>query len=286
MEVTESAIFTPLAATEDSVTGKRWRAILIKSGWGSNGYYTEQALRNDGTRVFPKGTLVFLDHATPEERESRPFGSVDKIAGYLVTDAVWNAEESGLEAEVEFIQDVIPRVNALHDKVGLSIRASVKSELGNMDGKRGRIITELVGSRSVDLVVRAGAGGRLLEVLESETDTEMDEQMEKEILDAVADLKTALSGEIAGLGTRLSAVEESLAAEAEVVETAPSVAPAVSADEIRALFAEELAKLPQPVAESAAAAEGDEEDEEVEESATKSDEVKLPKRWAVSKGNN
>jgi hypothetical protein len=277
-DVQESAT---IAVDESVATGKRWNAVLIKAGWGSKAYYTEEALKRDGAMVFPAGTPVFLDHQTPEERELKPFGSVTNLAGELATDAVWDEEQQGLTAEIEIFDHEQARVKSIAKRVGLSIRARTTAERGTMEGRSGRIVTGLVGAKSVDLVVRAGAGGGFLDVLESDVDIEMEEQQMDEVLKALA----GLSERFDKVDTRLTDIEESLVA--EVVEVEVPEAAVVEEIDLAALVAAEVAKLnlaPAPTAvQESADDEGTEENaDDVEESAT---EIKLPSRWAV-KGNN
>lgn len=273
-----------IAVDTADATGKRWNAVLIKAGWGSKAYYTEEALRRDGATVFPAGTPVFLDHQTPEERELKPFGSVTNLAGELATAAVWDEEQQGLTAEIEIFDHEQARVKSIAKRVGLSIRARTTAERGTMEGRSGRIVTGLVGSRSVDLVVRAGAGGQLLDVLESDIDTEMEESHMDEVLKALA----GLSERFDTVDKRLTDIEESLVAEpeAEVVVEAPEAA-VIDTVDIAALIAAEVAKLqiPAVVVQESADTEGTEENaDDVEESASETT-IKLPSFWAV-KGNN
>lgn len=283
-QIAESAELSESAG--DSATGKRWRAVLIKSGWGSKAYYTEEALKRDGPEVFKAGTPIFLDHQTPNERDAKPFGSVQNFAGELATDAVWDAEEGGLVAEVEIFEHEQARVRSLAKRVGLSIRATTTAERGSMEGRSGRIVTGLLGARSVDLVVRAGAKGQLLEVLES--DEEMEEQQMNEALEAINALAETVNKRFDGIDGKIKDIEESLTAEAEVeveVESQEETAPALTEESVTALIAAEIAKIPTAtvvVAESASL-EGNEETDEVEESAT---ELYTPKHWAVVKENS
>lgn len=277
-EVVESATLTQDAA---DATGKRWNALLIKAGWGSKGYYTEEALKKDGPLVFKAGTPIFLDHQTAEERDSKPFGSVQNLAGELATDAIWDAEEGGLVAEVEIFEHERARVRSLAKKVGLSIRARTIAERGTMEGRSGRIVTGLVGARSVDLVVRAGAGGQLLDVLESEDDTEMEEQHMDEALEAINKLSVDQDAKFAALEKRFTDLEESLVVEAEPEAVVAEVEPVDITQTVTDIITAELAKFKELLAtnDESADDEGTEENaEEVEESAV---EIKLPSFWAV-----
>lgn len=273
-------------------TGKRWSALLIKAGWGSKGYYTEEALKRDGSSVFAAGTPIFLDHQTAEEREAKPFGSVQNFAGELATDAVWDEEQQGLVAEVEIFDHEQARVKSIAKRVGLSIRARTIADRGTMEGRTGRIITGLVGAKSVDLVVRAGAGGKFLDVLESDIDTEMEEQqMNEEVVEALGNLTARFDS----IDSRLTEIEESLTAEAAIVEEVPAavvtettvdeVAPQFDAEKITELIAAEVAKLQAINTQESAELNGNEENaDDVEESAVSS-EIKQPRHWAV-KGTN
>lgn len=142
------------------LTGNVWRVRIIQTGQGSSGIYTESVLRQYGPAAFPKGTRVFFNHMTENEEWDRPAGDVTKIAGKLRTDPVY--EGDGLYGEIEFGESALPIVRDFHDVIGLSIRAGGWSD---EDG----VIQEIVPSKlnSVDLVTEPGAGGRLIELMES-----------------------------------------------------------------------------------------------------------------------
>lgn len=280
IDIVESATLTLNA---EDATGKRWRARIIKSGWGSKGFYTPEALSTDGPTVFKAGTPIFMDHPTPDEREIYQFGKVSNLVGELATDAVWNAEESALDADVEIYDHQVDLVKSVAKRVGLSVRATCRSERGTVEGRTGRIITGLVGAKSVDLVVRAGAGGQLLEVLESESEQEMEEQQMDEVLKAIQALSENVDNRFATVDAKFSEIEESLAAVAEVeAEEKPEVEAAESVDiekTVAELVAAEVAKLHQT--QESAEHEGNEENAELLEESATNTELKLPKFWAV-----
>lgn len=285
-DVVESATLTQDA---QDATGKLWRALLIKAGWGSKGYYTEEALRNDGPQVFKAGTPIFMDHLTPDDKEFYQFGKVANLVGELATDAVWDPITKGLAADVEIYEHRRELVNAVAKKIGLSIRATTTADRGTIEGRTGRIITGLVGAKSVDLVVRAGAGGQLLDVLESESEQEMEEQQMDEVLAAIKKLSEDSDTRFAAIDSKLADVEESLAAlpvaevEAETDEKADKADDAVeplTAEAVQTLIAEAVAKIKLGDVQESADHEGDEENvDDVEESAT--DTLKLPARWVA-----
>lgn len=149
------------------VTGKnRWRARLIKVGAGSSGFYTEDALRETGPTAFPAATKINADHHQNwRELEEQPAGSVTTLIGAIATEPVF--ADDGLYAEVEFSDEWAPFVEQFHPILGLSINASgYGSEMTEMGLP---IIEGIIPSplNTVDLVTVAGAGGKLLELVES-----------------------------------------------------------------------------------------------------------------------
>lgn len=148
------------------VSGTRYRARLIEGDrWGSSGYYPREVLERDGPNVWPESTQIYLDHPTEREDWERPERSVRDLAGKITSTPVY--ESDGLYADVEFYPHTAPVLEALWADVGMSIRAAGTTESGKRDGRTGPIITSLSEGLSVDVVTRAGAGGKLVSLLES-----------------------------------------------------------------------------------------------------------------------
>lgn len=141
---------------------------LITPGWGSSGYYSPQVLENAATdKVWPKGTHVFFDHPSESEMFDRPERSVRDLAAIFTEDAYWDGEQLVAEANVigpyrELVTDPV-----FVEAVGMSIRADAESTVGEAEGRKGKIMVRLEEGTSVDLVTRAGRGGKVLAVLES-----------------------------------------------------------------------------------------------------------------------
>ena len=151
--------------------GHRYRARLIEGDrWGSSGYYAREVLERDGPTVWPPGTQVYLDHPSASESVDRPERSVRDLAGKITSTPVYEAD--GLYADVEFYPYVAPIIEAMWGDVGMSIRASGTAETAERDGRTGPVITSLTEGMSVDVVTRAGAGGKLVALLESARVTE------------------------------------------------------------------------------------------------------------------
>lgn len=146
------------------VGGRRIRVTLITPGHGSSGYYpaaTLEAAARD--KVFPEGLPIYLDHPSSREAHERPERSVRDLAGLLVEDAKWTG--AALVAEARVVPAHADLVTSLEGIAGMSIRAQGEAEPATVDGQRVRKITKLVAAESVDVVTKAGRGGRF-EVLE------------------------------------------------------------------------------------------------------------------------
>lgn len=164
--VTESCRASEALTATDSKG--RIQITLITPGIGSSGYYSPQVLENAGRdKVWPKGTHVFFDHPSESEMYDRPERSVRDLAAVLDEDAHWDGE--GLVAEASVIGPYRELVTdpVFVEAVGMSIRATAESRAGEVDGKKCTIITAITEGISVDLVTRAGRGGRVSAVLES-----------------------------------------------------------------------------------------------------------------------
>ena len=162
-QITEATAGTVVPAAPGKI-----KVGLITPGNGSSGYYSQQVLENAARdRVWPKGTHVFFDHPSESEMHDRPERSVRDLAAVLSEDAYWDGV--GLVAEASVIGPYRDLVTdpVFVESVGMSIRATAESRAGEVDGKHTTIITQLVEGLSVDLVTRAGRGGRVLAVLES-----------------------------------------------------------------------------------------------------------------------
>lgn len=170
-ELVKSAVLTeasPLVSASSEQGSKGiWRTRIIEADvQGSSGFYPAEVLMRDGPRAFPAGTHVYLDHPTADEDSDRPERSVKDLAGYLVDGARF--EESpdgrGLFARIQFIPEIKDRITSLAPVIGLSIRAAGEVEM-MPDGQR--VVRSIAEGLSVDVVTRAGAGGRLVTMTES-----------------------------------------------------------------------------------------------------------------------
>lgn len=193
----ESACLSPwdLDVPEEVEFGSKgiWRSRLIEADvQGSSGYYPAEVLRRDGAAAFPTGTHVYLDHPSLTEEMDRPERSVRDLAGFLIDDARYEEgpDGRGLFARIQFIPAVKDQIQSLAPHVGLSIRAAGEIE----ETSTGRVVRSIREGLSVDVVTRAGAGGRLINMTES----------------AQTDSSTAGQGAGAGAGSGDSAIPSTI----------------------------------------------------------------------------
>ena len=152
------------AATPEVLSGEkpgRYRIRIICPGQGSSGTYSEANLAAS-VGHFPAGTQMFMDHPSKDEDMNRPERSVKDLAGRLVTDAVVGLD-GALYAECEVYPSFNDIIREKWQDIGVSINAWSENGL-DADG----IVPVFDGVTSVDFVTKAGAGGALLEVLESQ----------------------------------------------------------------------------------------------------------------------
>jgi hypothetical protein len=170
-------------------------------------FYTKQALQEAAQSALFDGAQSFADHPSEDEEETRPERSTRDILGYYENIQYQeSAEGQGQLVANLCIADIssLDWANALltnsleyatkfkeKDLVGLSINASGSADPMNIDEfiqsnelsesvlaklneakQKGiseiKVVGQLTDAQSVDLVTKAGAGGRVLKMLEQE----------------------------------------------------------------------------------------------------------------------
>lgn len=201
----------------------KWRARLIESDVrGSSAYYPADILKRDA-HLFSKGVHMYANHMSESESFERPEGDVNNLIGVLESDAVF--EEDGLYADLKIFEHKKEWVKEIAPYIGLSIRAAGEVE----ESDEGPVLKRFSKILSVDLVTKAGAGGKFVSLTESakpgmfeelEQPNEKEEIMEipkelLEALDAQAQKQDALAEAVTALVAKLTESEE-----AEVEESA------------------------------------------------------------------
>lgn len=158
---------TPLAeaVSERPSPGRILIRVIEGDRWGTSGFYSRKMLERDGPKAFKAQTLMFINHPTATQDVERPERDVRDIAGRLTSDAKYMKD--GLYAEAEVFPHYRDLIEGLADVIGVSIRARGIAETGEAQGRTGPLITSIDEAASVDFVTAAGAGGRVMQFLES-----------------------------------------------------------------------------------------------------------------------
>lgn len=178
-------------APTPAATPGRLLIQLIDAGEGSSGYYSPEVLEQAAQdRIFPAGTHMYIDHAAAIRRGVNGERSVRDLAAVLVEDARYNSALQALVAEVRTFSGYAAMLTEMRDVIGTSI--SAWAEMGKpREGSTVPTVTRLTAAESVDFVVAAGRGGKILAVLESAVGevraSERHEQIDQAVKDAHGD---------------------------------------------------------------------------------------------------
>lgn len=139
--------------------------LIITPGWGSSGYYSPEVLERAAPR-YAAGTQMFWDHPTRSDEQERPERSLRDLAATLSEAGHWEANGPrgpGIYSRMKVFPQFAEAVKALAPNIGLSHYAWGPSKEGEAEGRRGPIIEDITGVRSVDFVTLPGRGGAILE---------------------------------------------------------------------------------------------------------------------------
>lgn len=160
--------FTPLAeraVRRDGTIGLK----LIEPGWGASGYYSKEVLERDVPKAFPAGTHMYWNHPTLSEQQERPERDLRDLSAVLVSDPHW--QESGpsgpgMYADAAVFAGYRETIDDIAEHIGVSIMGSGVTSRGEIEGKSGVVVEEIVTGHSVDFVTKPGAGGKIVSIFE------------------------------------------------------------------------------------------------------------------------
>lgn len=195
-------------AKDDGIGPTKFKAILIQEGLGNlkdGFYYTKEALQS-AVPIF-EGKKIYADHPSSQEEQTRPERSVRDVLGHFENVKLEETEDGRaiLTGEVkvlegmqyawarELMSNALAYSKKYPDKdfIGLSINASGEAEEIKMDEflkenevpesamvkinqakSEGldtiRLVSKINDAVSCDLVTEAGAGGKVLQMIEKE----------------------------------------------------------------------------------------------------------------------
>jgi hypothetical protein len=251
--------------------GKEWKVTLIKPGLSANRTFYPESVLAAAVDLF-EGARAFIDHPPMDERVSLPERSVKDIAGWF--EDVQFVPGEGLQARFlvsegqpwlkNMMIDAFKRGNP--DLCGFSIYAEGDSKLERQDGKALWWVEKLTGVASVDVVTSPAAGGRFLELIESQEDSKEEELMELENL-TLEELEKANPDLVAQIKSEAEKVaRESLQAEADKKK-------------------DEEEEKAEKMKAGAKAKDSDEDEEDKEDAKKAKDKYEIPKEYKESVKN-
>lgn len=223
MKISESAntsILKPVSGT------RKWLVRLITEGQGSTGVYTKEALQGSFAEAFPVGTHMYIDHATEGESFERPEGTLTKLAAVIAETPYWRDDpEPGMYATIEVVEQWAPFIEQVADIIGVSIHCGATLVQDDDIVTAGEPLPPVIESfipspvNSVDFVTVPGAGGRLVEALESfkkgnaimgssNKHNSERKRMDKEFKEALEALDTKLSALVEALADKAKKKDE------------------------------------------------------------------------------
>lgn len=204
---------TAAVGTESLGEGK-YRIRIIVPGQGSSGIYTAENLA-ESAPLFKAGTEMFIDHPTETEEWERPERSIRDYAGVFLEDATVG-EDGALYTVCKVFSGMNDLIKDKWEHIGVSINAWCNEPIAETG-----VVPVFAGVRSVDFVTAPGAGGGIVDLLESKRNNNLtkEEGMDKEIESAFSELRTEFASLIEALGSKLDLVVASITeAKAEEVE--------------------------------------------------------------------
>lgn len=145
--------------TESLGEGK-YRIRIITPGKGSSGIYLAENLA-ESAYLFKAGTEMFIDHPTESEEWERPERSIRDYAGVFLEDATVG-EDGALYTVCKVFSGVNELIKDKWEHIGVSINAWCDEPISETG-----VVPVFAGVRSVDFVTAPGAGGAVLDLLES-----------------------------------------------------------------------------------------------------------------------
>lgn len=140
---------------------------VVEGGWSHNdNYWTEKAL-NTLPPAFARRKKVYIDHQT-EAKKPRSIRDWAAQITEIQKDENRVRSEIHLFDKPSFCQALRERMEEYPQEVGVSVDVRAKVRQGEIDGRKGQIVEEVVSARSFDFVAEASAGGKVDKLLESE----------------------------------------------------------------------------------------------------------------------
>lgn len=205
---------TEAVGTESLGEGK-YRIRIIVPGQGSSGIYTAENLA-ESAPLFKAGTEMFIDHPTETEEWERPERSIRDYAGVFLEDASVG-EDGALYTVCKVFSGINELIKDKWEHIGVSINAWCNEPIAETG-----VVPVFAGVRSVDFVTAPGAGGGIVDLLESNRNNNSIKEgtVDEKLLESKFDeLKASL---VEAIGSKLESTVAALQ-EAKVEEPAEKI---------------------------------------------------------------
>lgn len=190
------------AATNAEALGDgKYRIRIIVPGQGSSGIYTAENLA-ESAPLFKAGTEMFIDHPTESEEWERPERSIRDYAGVFLEDATVG-EDGALYTVCKVFSGVNKLIRDKWEHIGVSINAWCDQPISETG-----VVPVFAGVRSVDFVTAPGAGGGIIDLLESNRNNNATKEgtVDKEIESKFDALETKFASLIEALDSKLESL--------------------------------------------------------------------------------
>jgi hypothetical protein len=162
---------------ESGPNGKKWRIVVIDSGWSKNNiYYSPEVLQEsaslfEGARIYTFNFAGEFDHL-PNGVEN--IGFEKNLAGWI--DDVRFEEVNNkkcLTASLHITDNHLKETamnsfsEGKNDLLGFSIDAQGDLSLARIEGRNGKMVNKILAVNSVDVVSHPAAGGKFLRLVAS-----------------------------------------------------------------------------------------------------------------------
>lgn len=194
---------TSAVGTESLGEGK-YRIRIIVPGQGSSGIYTTENLA-ESAHLFKAGTEMFIDHPTESEEWERPERSIRDYAGVFLEDATVG-EDGALYTVCKVFSGVNELIKDKWEYIGVSINAWCDQPIAETG-----VVPVFAGVRSVDFVTAPGAGGGIVDLLESNRNNNSIKEgtVDEKLLESKFDeLKGEIASLVEAIGSKLEPAEK------------------------------------------------------------------------------
>ena len=190
-----------VAPNAESLGDGKYRIRIIVPGQGSSGIYTAENLA-ESAPLFKAGTEMFIDHPTESEEWERPERSIRDYAGVFLEDATVG-EDGALYTVCKVFSGVNELIKDKWKHIGVSINAWCDQPIAETG-----VVPVFAGVRSVDFVTSPGAGGAIVDLLESNRNNNSTKEgtVDKEIESKFDALETKVASLIEALDSKLESL--------------------------------------------------------------------------------